>query len=60
MKQFVKALNTDGKCFQLIVLVLSTLSFEKIKADIFNGPQFHAFLHDQEFVRKMNDKENET
>ena len=57
MKQFVKALNTDGECFQHIFSVLPGLSFEKIKAGVFNGPQIHALVRDQEFARKMNDKE---
>ena len=57
MKQFVKALNTDGECFQHIFSVLPGLSFEKIKAGVFNGPQIRALVRDQEFARKMNDKE---
>ena len=57
MKQFVKALNTDGECFQHIFSALLGLSFEKIKAGVFNGPQICAFVHDQEFARKMNGKE---
>ena len=57
MKQFAKALNTDGECFQHIFSVLPGLSFEKIKAGVFNGPQIRALVRDQEFARKMNDKE---
>ena len=33
------------------------LSFEKIKAGVFNGPQIRALVRYQEFSRKMNDKE---
>ncbi|XP_076367169.1 uncharacterized protein LOC143255416 [Tachypleus tridentatus] len=57
MKQFMKALNTDGECFQHIFSVLPGLSFEKIKAGVFDGPQIRALVRDQEFARKMNDKE---
>ena len=57
MKQFVNALNTDGECFQHVFSVLPGLSFEKIKASVFNGSQIRALVHDQEFARKMNDKE---
>ena len=57
MKQFVRALNTDGECFQYTVSVLLPLSYEKIKAGVFNGSQIRAFVRDQDFVRKMNDKE---
>ena len=57
MKQFVKALSTDGECFQHIVSAFPALSFEKIKAGVFDGPQIRALVRDEEFVRKMNDKE---
>ena len=57
MKQFVKALHTDGECFQHIFSLLPGLSFEKIKAGVFNGPQIRALVRDQEFARKVNDKE---
>ena len=57
MKQFVKVLNTDDECFQHIFSMLPDLSFEKITAGIFNGPKIRALVHNQEFARKMNDKE---
>ena len=57
MKQFVKALNTDGECFQHIFSMLPGLSFKKIKAGVFNGPQICALVRDQEFARKKNHKE---
>ena len=57
MKQFVKALNKDGECFQYIVSAFSSLSIEKIKAGVFDGPQIRALLRDEEFVKKMIDKE---
>ncbi|KAK4327299.1 hypothetical protein Pmani_002240 [Petrolisthes manimaculis] len=57
MKQFVRALNTDGECFQHIVSALPALSFEKLKAGVFDGPQIRALVRDQDFVRKMDDKE---
>ena len=57
MKQFVKALDTDGECFQHIFSVFPGLSFEKIKAGVFDRPQIRALVRYQEFARKMNDKE---
>lgn len=57
MKQFVKALNTDGECFQYIVSAFPALSLEKIKAGVFDGPQIRTLVRDEEFVNKMNDKE---
>lgn len=59
MKQFVKALNTDGECFQYIVSTFPALSIEKTKAGVFDGPQIRTLVRDQEFVKKMTDKEKE-
>ncbi|KAI6647416.1 hypothetical protein LOD99_12412 [Oopsacas minuta] len=39
MKQFVKALNKDGTCFNYLCSVYRGLSIEKLKAGIFDGPQ---------------------
>ena len=36
MKQFVKALDSDGECFQHIVSGFPKLFFEKIKAGVFD------------------------
>ena len=57
MKQFVKALDTDGECFHHIFSVFPGLSFGKIKAGVFDRPQIRALVRYQEFARKMNDKE---
>ena len=38
LKQFVKALDSDGEYFQHIVSASLKLSFDKIKADVFDGP----------------------
>ena len=56
MKQFVRALDTDGKFFYHIVLVFLALSFEKIKTCVHDGPQIRALICDQDLVRKINDK----
>ena len=40
-----------------IVSAFPALSFEKIKAGVFDGPQIRALVRDEEFVRQMNDKE---
>ena len=60
MKHFVRALNTDGECFQHIVLVLPAFSFENIKAGVFDWLQICTLVRDQDFVKKMNDKERGT
>ena len=57
MKQFVKALHFDGEYFQHILRTFPELSYEKIKAGVFNGPQIRTLVCDQAFVQAMNDKE---
>ena len=53
----MKALDSDGECFQPIVSAFSKLLFDKIKAGDFDGPQIRTLVRDEEFVNKMSDKE---
>ena len=53
MKQFVKARKTEGECFQHIITALPGLSFEKIRAGVFDGPQIRTLNRDDQFVAKM-------
>ena len=64
MKQFLKALDSDGECFQHIVYAFPKLSLDRIKAGVFDGPlyrctlvQIRTLVRDEEFVNKINDKE---
>ncbi|XP_066198436.1 uncharacterized protein [Saccopteryx leptura] len=57
MKQFVLALNRESECFQHIISAFPALSFEKIKAGVFDGPQIRTLIRDKEFARKMNKEE---
>ncbi|XP_063219615.1 uncharacterized protein LOC134529442 [Bacillus rossius redtenbacheri] len=57
MKQFIKALHTESDCFKHIVSAFPCLSYEKIKAGVFDGPQIRALERDEEFVMKMDEKE---
>ena len=57
MKQFVKALHLDGECFQHILRAFPGLSYEKIKAGVFDGPQIRTLVRDQAFVQAMKDRE---
>ena len=57
MKQFVKALHLDGECFQHILRTFLRLSYEKIKAEVLDGPQIRTLVRDYAFVQAMNDKE---
>ena len=46
MKQFVKALPTDGDCCKYLILAFHRLSFVKIQAGIFDGPQIRQLIKD--------------
>ena len=51
MKQFVKALNEEGQCFQYIMSQFPQLYDAKIKEGIFDGPQIHKLLKDVFFIK---------
>ena len=53
MKQFVKALDKHGDCFNYIVKKFPGLSMEKMKAGIFDGPQIGKLSQDQAFTSHM-------
>ena len=53
MKQFVKALDKHGDCFNYIVKKFPGLSMEKMKAGIFDGPQICKLIQDQAITSNM-------
>ena len=53
MKQFVKALDRDGDCFNFIAKTFLGLSIEKFKAGIFDGHQIRILMQDQTFTARM-------
>ena len=53
MKQFVKALDKDGDCFNYIAQTFPGLSIEKLKGGIFDGPQIRKLMQDQTFTACM-------
>lgn len=57
MKQFVKALDYDGQCFEYIGRTMPGISTEKLKAGIFNGPQIRQFINDPAFKDSMTEAE---
>ncbi|KAJ8957397.1 hypothetical protein NQ318_004877 [Aromia moschata] len=59
MKQFVKALDKDGPCFEYIGVKMPQLSTEKLKAGIFDGPQIRQLIKDPAFINSMNEVERE-
>ena len=59
MKQFVKALDTDGNCFKYLCESFPALSYEKIKAGMFDGPQIRQLMKDDTFPNSMNETERQ-
>ncbi|XP_077153196.1 uncharacterized protein LOC143816558 [Ranitomeya variabilis] len=57
VKQFVKALNHSGECFNYICSTFPGLSEEKKKAGIFDGPQIRTLMRDPNFITSMNETE---
>ena len=53
MKQFVKALNKDGECFNYIAKTFPGLSMKKLRAGIFDGPHIRKLMQDQTFTARM-------
>ena len=53
MKQFVKAPNKHGDCFNYIVKKFPGLRMEKMKTGIFDGPQIRKLIQDQAFTSRM-------
>ena len=60
MKQFVKALNKEGTCFQYICKTFPGLTIEKLKAGVFDGPDIRKLIKDENFVTSMNQLQSKT
>ena len=58
MKQFVKALDKSGGCFNFLSHKFPGLSTEKLKAGIFDGPQIRQLVKDPDFVKSMIEVES--
>ena len=54
MKQFVKALDKTGQCFQYILSTFPRLSNEKLKAGIFDGPQIRNLIKDPNSMKEID------
>ena len=57
MKQYVKSLDKGGECFKYIFQKFSFLSYEKIKASVFDGPKILQLLKDKQFIETMSPEE---
>ena len=53
MKQFVKALDKHGDCFNYIAKKFPGLSMQKMKAGIFDGPHISKLIQDQAFTSHL-------
>ena len=60
MKNFVKALDMKGPAFTYLCAKFPKLTFEKVKAGVFIGPQIRQLLKDQQFEAVLSDKEKAT
>jgi hypothetical protein len=57
MKQFVKALDKSGSCFQYLGRKFAALSEVKVKEGTFDGQQIRQLMKDTAFTDTMNDIE---
>ena len=55
MQHYVRELNAEGHCFQYICSKLPGHSYDKIKADVFDGPQTRFLIRDPDFISSMDD-----
>ena len=53
MKQFVKALDKNSDCFRYIRSRFPGMSYEKVRAGIFDEPQIRTMVRDPAFVLHM-------
>ena len=57
MKNFVKAMDKDGKGFRCLQDKFQNLSEAKLQAGIFTGPQIREWLKDGDFKKSLSVKE---
>ncbi|ESO06027.1 hypothetical protein HELRODRAFT_160140 [Helobdella robusta] len=54
IKQFTKALDKEGGCFNYMCQTFPGVTIVKLKAGIFDGPQIRRLIRDPEFEKSMN------
>ena len=57
MKQFVKALDKDGKCFTYIGRKFPSISDAKLMQGVFDGAQIRTLFKDPNFITRMTNVE---
>ena len=58
-KQFVKALERNSPCFQYLCTKFSSLSYVKIREEIFDGPQIRRLMMDDRFTDTLTEIEED-
>jgi len=59
VKQFVKALDESGPCFQYLNIKFLALSEAEVKEGIIDGQQIRKLMKDAAFTNTMNDVERQ-
>ena len=54
MQHYVREPNTEGHCFQYICSKLPGHSYDKIKADVFDGPQIRILMRNTDLISSMD------
>ncbi|XP_025161583.1 uncharacterized protein LOC112590099 [Harpegnathos saltator] len=57
IKNFVKALNHEGRAFQYLIKLFPKLSYAKIKEGIFLGPDIRKLMADENFTKCLTPDE---
>ena len=57
IKQFVKALNKEGKCFEYICKLFPGSSVSKLEEGILDGPKIRQLIRDPNFNKTMTNVE---
>ena len=57
MRQFVKAFDKDGSCFNFIVRKLAAVSIQKLRNGVLDGPQIRRLTEDPAFIGSMKQRE---
>ena len=58
MKQFVKAFDKEGKCFEYLSNTFPGISIEKKKMEVFDGPDIKKLVKDLYLIESMNEFES--
>ncbi len=52
MSQYDKALSIEGECFKYICTTFPSISYEKIKGSVFDGPYIRKLMRNPEIREK--------